>query len=96
MGRALAIDRRVASIVAINALATLVPLLRFNRQCGDRTCFQATQRDRLAGFLAIAVGPVIDPCQGLIDLSDQFALTVARAKFNCSIRFRRSAVSNSG
>jgi hypothetical protein len=44
-----------ALIVAINAFAALVPFLRFDRQCRDRPGFEPLDRNRLAGFLAIAV-----------------------------------------
>src|SRR5262249_55211839 len=81
------------SVVAVNPFATFVALLRFNRQRCDRTRFQATQRNRLAGFLAIAGGTIVGAGQGFINLGDQFALAVSRAKLNCSIRLRRSTVS---
>ena len=48
------------SIVAIDALAAFVALLRLDRQRRDRAGFQPLDRDRLAGFLAIAVSAVLD------------------------------------
>ena len=48
------------SIVAVDPLAPLVALLRLDRQRRDRAGFEPAQRDRLAGFLAIAVGAVVD------------------------------------
>ena len=56
------------SVVAIDFLAALVALLRFDRQGRDRTRVEPLQRDRLAGFLAIAVSAFIDALQRRIDL----------------------------
>ena len=78
---------RVALFVAVNLLALLVAFLRLDRQRRDRARFQPLQRDRLAGFFAIPVGIVFDPLQGGIDLGDELALTVARAKFDGAIGF---------
>jgi hypothetical protein len=50
-------------LVAINLFAFLVALLGLHRQRRDRAGFQPLQRDRLAGFLAIAIGVVLDPLQ---------------------------------
>src|SRR2546423_11511173 len=66
-------------LVAINLLAFFVALLRLDRKRGDGAGFQPLQRDRLAGFLAIAVGVVLDALQRRIDLGDQLALAVAGA-----------------
>src|SRR5262245_13643225 len=66
--------------------------LRFNRECCDRTCFQATQRDGFAGFLAIAVSAVVDASERLIDLGDELALPVARAKLDGSVGLGRCPV----
>src|SRR4051812_45726831 len=46
----------LASLVAIDALAPLVTLLRLDREGRDRARFEPLERDRLAGLLAIAVG----------------------------------------
>ena len=51
-------------------------LLRFDRKRGHRPGFQPLNPDRLAGFLAIAVGAVFNPLQGVVDLADQLAGTV--------------------
>jgi hypothetical protein len=50
-------------LVPIHLLPLLVPLLRLDRERGDGTGFEPLQRDRLAGFLAIAVGVVLDALQ---------------------------------
>src|SRR5687768_450627 len=71
-------------------------LLRFDRQCRDRTRFEAPQRDRLAGFLAIAVSVVVDSRQRGIDFGDQLALAVARAQFDGAIGFGGGAVGKIG
>ena len=84
------------SIVAINPLAPLVALLGLDRESGDRTGFQALDPDRLAGFLAIAVGPVVDPVQCSIDFVDQLALAVAGAKLDGPVGLRRGAIGQVG
>src|SRR5579875_2155540 len=73
------------SVVAVDALAPLVPLLRFDRERGDRPRLEAAQRDRLARLLAIAVGALVDPHQRLVDLGDQLALAIARAQLDRAI-----------
>ena len=78
----------VFSVVAIDPLPPLVALLRLDRQGRDRACFEAAQRDRLAGFLAIAVGAIIDPRQRLVDLGDQLALPITRAQLDGAVGFR--------
>src|SRR6516162_4200682 len=80
------------SIVAIDTLAPLVTLLRFDRQRRDGPRFQPPQRDRLAGLLAIAVGAVFEPLQGSIDLGDQLALPVARPQFDRPVGLRGGAI----
>src|SRR4029453_940877 len=84
------------SVIAVYAFSTLVPLLRFDRECGDRARFQPTQRDWLASFLAITVGAVLDTPQCLIDLGDELALAVTRAQFDCAVGFRGRAMGNIG
>jgi hypothetical protein len=56
------------SVVAIDLLAALMALLRLDRQGRDRARVETLQRDRLAGFLAIAVSAFIDALQRRIDL----------------------------
>jgi hypothetical protein len=72
-------------LVAIDLLALLVALLRLHRQRRDRTRFQPLERDRLARFLAIAVGVVLDALQRRIDLGDQLALPVASAQLDGTV-----------
>src|SRR5262249_39811975 len=43
----------------------------------DRTGFQTTQADWLVGLLAIAIGTLLDPVEGIVDLADQLAFAVA-------------------
>src|SRR4051812_28962178 len=81
-----------ASVIPVNSLATLVALLGFHRKRGDRTGLQALDADWLAGFLAEAVGSVIDPVQCSIDLGDQLALAVAGAKLDGPVGLRRGAI----
>src|SRR5262249_55432392 len=69
-------------IVPVHALAALVALLGFDRERSNRPRFQAAQRNRLAGLLAIAVGTVLDAVERRVDLGDQLALAVARAQLD--------------
>ena len=62
-------------------------LLRFHRQRGDRPRLKPAQRDRLAGFLAIAVGAVLDAADGFVDLGNQLALAVARPQLDGAVGF---------
>ena len=83
-------------LVAIDLLALLVALLRFDRQRRDRAGFEPLQRDRLAGLLAIAVGVVVDALQRGVDLGDQLALAVAGAQLDGAVGFRGGAVGEIG
>src|ERR1700677_1671254 len=77
--------RRALLFVAIDSFAPLVPLLRLDRQRGDRTGVEAPQRDRLAGLAAIAVAAVLDSRQRGLDLADHLALPVAGPQFDRTI-----------
>lgn len=79
--------------VAINLLALLVALLRLDRQRCDGTRFQPLQRDGLAGFFAIPVGIVVDALDRSIDLRNEFALAITRAKFDGAVGFGGCTVS---
>ncbi len=83
-------------LVAIDALAPLVALLRLDREGGDRPRFQPLERDRLAGLLAIAVGAVIEPGERRLDLGDQLALAVAGAQLDRAVGFGGGAVGQVG
>src|SRR6185312_2175426 len=72
------------------------PLLGLHRQGRDRARFEAAQRDRLAGFFAIAVAAVVDAGQSLVDLGDQLALAVARAQLDRAVGLGRGAVGEVG
>src|SRR5208282_6880717 len=69
-------------VIAIDALAALVPFLRFEAQGCDRARIESFDTDGLAGLLAIAVGAIVDPAEGRIDFRYQLALPVARAKLD--------------
>ena len=71
-------------------------LLRLDRQRRDRAGFEALERDRLAGLLAIAVGAVVDALQRGVDLGDQLALAVAGAQLDGPVGLRRGAVGKIG
>ena len=62
--------------------------LRLDGKRRNRAGVETTQADGFAGFLAIAVGTVINALQGCIDLGNQLALTVAGTKFDGAIGFR--------
>src|SRR4051812_8912753 len=83
---------RTPSIVPIHALAPLVAFLRLDRQRGDRARLEPPERDRLAGFLAVAVGAVLEPLQRSFNLADQLALALAGAQFNRPVGLRSRAV----
>src|SRR6266571_903311 len=85
-----------ASIVPVHALAALVALLRLDGEGSDRAGFETAQRDRLAGFLAIAVGAVLDALQRRVDLGDQLALAVARAQLDRPVGLRGGAIGEIG
>src|SRR5215467_6618464 len=70
------------SLVAVDALAAFVALLRFDRQGRDGSCLKALDRDWLAGLLAEPVRTVLDARQRLVDLCDQFALAVTSAQLD--------------
>src|SRR5580693_7162104 len=55
--------RSTGSIVPVDALAPLVAFLGLDRQGRDRPRLEALERDRLAGFFAIAVSTVFDALQ---------------------------------
>ena len=71
-------------------------LLRFDRQRRDRARVETAQRDRVAGFDAIAVGAVFDARERGFDLGDQLALAIARPKLDRAIRFGRGAIGDVG
>src|SRR6202171_2737110 len=73
------------AFVPARALETLVALLRLARPSGDRAGFEALQRDRFAGLLAVAVGALVDRLQRLVDLGDQLAEAVAGAQFERAV-----------
>src|SRR5215470_20262165 len=73
-----------------------MPLLGFDRQCRNRACFEPAQRNWLAGFLAVAIGAIVNARERLIDLGDQLALAIARPQFDCAVGFGGSAVGKIG
>jgi hypothetical protein len=73
------------SVVAMNPLAALVPLLGLKAQGRNRAGRQPRETDGFPRLLAVAVGTILDPAQGRVDLRDQFPLPVAGAKFKSPI-----------
>ena len=86
------LPRGDASLVAVDALAPLVALLRLDRERGDGARLQPLERDRLAGLLAIAVAAVLETGERRLDLGDQLALAVARAQLNRPVGLRGRTV----
>src|SRR5262245_8957640 len=71
-------------------------LLRLDRERGNRPRFEAFERDRLAGFLAIAVSSVLQSRERGIDLGDELALTITRTQLDRTVGFRGSAIGKIG
>jgi hypothetical protein len=80
----------------INPFAAFVAFLGLDRERGDRAGFQALERDRLAGFLAIAVGAVFDALQRGVDLGNELTLPVAGAQFDRPVGLRGRPVGEVG
>lgn len=74
-------------LVPINLLATLVTLLRLDRERCNRPGIQALQADRFTGFLAIAVGAFVEALQGGVDFGDELPLTIPGAQFDRPVCF---------
>src|SRR5437660_10726506 len=85
-----------ALIAAVPSFAALGAFLRLDRQGRDGARFQAAQRNRLAGLLAITVGAVLDAGERRVDLGDQLALAVARAQLDGAVGFRGGAIGEVG
>src|SRR5690606_27457003 len=75
---------------------TLMALLRLDRQCSDRAGVEAPEGDRLARFLAIAIGAFADALKRGVDLGDQLALTVAGAQLDGAVGFGRCTIGEIG
>src|SRR5215471_4795370 len=88
--------RLSSGLVATGAFEALVALLRLDRQCRDRARFEALQRNRLAGFLAVAVGAVVDRLERLVDLGDELAEAITGTQFEGAIGLGRGAVGEVG
>src|SRR5579859_4910271 len=84
------------SILSVRPLHPLVALLRLETERRDRPGLEPLQADRLVRLLAISVGAVLDPLEGGVDLGDQLALAVARAKLQRPLGLERSAIGDVG
>jgi len=67
-------------------------LLRLDRQRRDRACVKPLQRDRLPGFLAIAVSAFVDALERGVDFRDELALAIAGAQFDGAVGFGGGAI----
>src|SRR3546814_3319616 len=68
------------SIVAGNLRLPFVPLLRFNRQCGNGAGVQSSERDWLAGDFAIAIFAIVNPAQRRVDFLHELALASSEGR----------------
>ena len=59
--------------------------LGFERHRSDRARFEAGQRNRLAGYFAIAIFAVVEAADRAFDLGDQLALAIAGAKIDLPV-----------
>ena len=71
--------------VAINLFAALVHFLGLKAQGGDRAGVKAGDADRIAGFFAIPIGPVIEALERRVDLGNELALPVAGSQLESAI-----------
>src|SRR4051794_6991186 len=88
--------RTPASVVAVNALHALVPLLRLDRHGRDRPRLEPLQPDRLGRLLAETIRPGIDPEQRLVDLGDQLARPVPGPELECPVGLDAGPVGDVG
>ena len=58
----------------------LPALLRVEAERRNRARFEAIEADFLVGLFAITVAAFLDALQRLVDLGDQLAVAIARAK----------------
>src|SRR5580704_16876281 len=79
-------------VVAVDTFAAFVAFLGFEAEGGDRAGFETGQGDRLAGFLAVAVGALLDPAQRVVDLGDQLALAISGAQLQRTVGFGGGAI----
>ena len=87
-------DRRES--VAVESLHPLATLLSLQSERGSGSGEQPRDADRLAGLLAVAVRPVVDHAQRLLDLLEQLALTIARAQLEGVFLLERRAIRGVG
>src|SRR5258708_38584778 len=78
----------IGSIVAVGAFHALVALLRLEAQRGDGAGFQATDADRLRGFLAITGAALPEAHQRPGGLGDQRWPPGARAPRDRPLRLQ--------
>src|SRR5215510_129223 len=82
----------MARSVAHLLLAMLPALLRVERKRRDRARLEPLEADFLVGLLAVAVTAFLDALQRLVDLRDQLAVAVARAKLERVLGLARRAL----
>jgi hypothetical protein len=78
------------------ACTTLNPFLSFDAQHCHRAHLQTLNADFLSGLSAVAVLPVIQPPQGMINVLNHFPLPVARKQCQVQSLFLRGSVIDIG
>ncbi len=73
-------------------LAALTALLSLDAQSRDGSSLEPLDPDLFAGLEAIAVRPVVEPFQRLVDLTDQLTLTVTRPQLETELLFLGGAI----
>ena len=73
------------SLLAIDAFAAFVPLLRLQRQRRDRTRVEPLEANRLARFRNSRTSCPADAGQCRVDLGDELALAVARPQLQRAV-----------
>src|SRR6185437_702947 len=79
-------------LVPIHPLAPLVHLLRLEAEGRYWAGVEPCDTDRIAGFLAITVGAVLDTLQGRVDLGDQLTLAIPGPKLKCPVALGRGPI----
>ena len=71
-------------------------VLGFQAERGDGPGIEPGDTDGIAGFLAIAIGAIVDTLERGVDLGDQLALPVPRAQLERTIAFRAGPIGHIG
>ena len=83
-------------LVAEHFLLQLPALLRFKRKRGSGTGQQTANADGFSRFITVAVVSGVYPADGLFNLLEQLALTVAGAQLERVLFFNRGSFGRPG